>query len=281
MASTSSILRPASSTRTPEVTGETPSGAQELLRFTVYTLFPTIIEAYLEEALMSRAIRSGLVAVEARDMRRFAGNRTGRVDDTPYGGGAGMVMRVDVAAAAIAEVSAERPPPDEVILLSPAGQRLDQALVAELAGKRHLCLLSARYEGFDARVERLVTREVSLGDFVLMGGELPSLCLIEAVTRLLPGALGAPESHQHESFTTGLLDYPEYTRPAEFEGMAVPDVLLSGHHGKVERWRRLQALKRTFQRRPDLLAGSDLDEHEEALLERWAREGVDEEGEED
>lgn len=255
-----------------------PATVDERLRFTVYTLFPNLIEAYLGEALMSRALKSGLVAVEARDLRRFAGNRTGRVDDTPYGGGAGMVMRVDVAAAALAEVSADDPPPDEVILLSPAGQRLDQDLVAELAGKRHLCLLSARYEGFDARVEGLVTREVSLGDFVLMGGELPSLCLIEAVTRLLPGALGAAESHQHESFTTGLLDYPEFTRPLEFEGLAVPEVLLTGHHANVARWRREQALRRTFERRPDLLDAADLDEQERALLESWSREGANDEG---
>lgn len=250
----------------------------ERLLFTVYTLFPELISSYLSEALMSRAIRSGIVRVEPRDLRRFAGNRTGRVDDTPYGGGAGMVMRVDVAAAAIEEASRDDPAPDEVILLSPAGRPLDQSTVAELAGKRHVCLLSARYEGFDARVESMVTREVSLGDFVLMGGELPSLCLIEAVTRLLPGALGAEESHQQESFTTGLLDYPEYTRPLAFDGLGVPDVLLSGHHANVATWRRLQALRRTFERRPDLLTGpratAELDQNERALLERWAREGA-------
>lgn len=239
------------------------------MRFTVYTLFPDLITAYLGEALMSRAIRDGIVAVVARDLRRFAGNRTGRVDDTPYGGGAGMVMRVDVAAAAVLEARSDDPPPDELILLSPSGERLDQQLVTELASKQHICLLSARYEGFDARAERLVTREVSLGDFVLMGGELPSLCLIEAVTRLLPGALGDAESHQHESFTTGLLDYPEYTRPLAFADLEVPEVLLSGHHGNVASWRRLEALRRTFERRPDLLASAELSDDEKSLLSQW------------
>src|SRR5690606_19668970 len=167
----------------------------------------------LEEALLARALREGIVEVEVRDLRRFAGNRTGRVDDAPYGGGAGMVMRVDVAAAAVDEAMSDDPPPDEVVLLTPAGQRLTQGLVEELAGKRHVCLLSARYEGFDARVESLVTREVSVGDFVLMGGELPALCVVEAVTRLLPGALGDEDSHRQDSFAAGILDYPEYTRP--------------------------------------------------------------------
>ena len=243
------------------------------MRFTIYTLFPDLIDGYLGEALVARAVRDGIVEVETRDLRRFAGNRTNRVDDTPYGGGAGMVMRVDVAAAAIAEAAADEPPPDEVILLSPAGQRLDQQLVAELAEKRHLCLLSARYEGFDARVEKLVTREVSIGDFVLMGGELPSLVLLEAITRLLPGALGDAESFRQDSFTSGLLDYPEYTRPVSFAEYTVPEVLLSGHHGKVASWRREQALRRTFERRPDLLARLELSGAERELLASWGYEG--------
>src|SRR5690606_32082052 len=182
------------------------------VRFTVYTLFPVLIESYLEEALLARARKTGIVEVVTRDLRQFAGNRTGRVDDAPYGGGAGMVMRVDVAAAALAEARSDEPPPTTTILLSPAGEPLDQGMVARLASHEHVLLLSGRYEGFDARVEDLVDHEVSLGDFVLMGGELPALALIEAVTRLLPGALGDADSHRQESFTTGLLDYPEYTR---------------------------------------------------------------------
>ncbi len=253
------------------------------MRFTVYTLFPGLVTPYLQEALLARAIREGIVRVEVRDLRRFAGNRTGRVDDAPYGGGAGMVVRVDVAAAALAEADDDEPPPDEVVLLSPAGRRLDQRLVEELASRRHVCLLAARYEGFDARVESLVTREVSLGDFVLMGGELPALCVIEAVTRLLPGALGDEESHLQDSFASGLLDYPEYTRPAEFRGLKVPEVLLSGHHGNVAAWRRREALRRTLLRRPDLLDAAELSEEDERELERLRAEVAgrpDREGEE-
>ena len=238
------------------------------MRFTVYTLFPGLVTPYLGEALLARAIREGIVDVEVRDLRRFAGNRTGRVDDAPYGGGAGMVVRVDVAAAALDEVRADDPPPDEVVLLSPAGEPLTQELVGKLATRHHVCLLSGRYEGFDARVEELVTREVSIGDFVLMGGELPALCVVEAVTRLLPGALGDEESHKQDSFQTGLLDYPEYTRPPEFRGMAVPEVLLSGHHGMVAQWRRREALKRTLSRRPDLLGSAELTDEEMREVER-------------
>lgn len=233
---------------------------------TVYTLFPGLIDAYRDEGLLGRAARGGLLEVRTRDLRRFAGNRTGRVDDAPYGGGAGMVIRVDVAAAALAEVAAESPPPDETILLSPAGRPLDQALAESLAGRRHLCLLAGRYEGFDARVEQRVTRELSIGDFVLMGGELPALCLIEAVARLLPGVLGDAESHRNDSFSTGLLDYPEYTRPAAFEGQQVPAVLTSGNHAEVARWRRREALRRTKQRRPDLLETAHLSDDDRTLL---------------
>ena len=233
---------------------------------TVYTLFPELIDGYRSEALLGRAIRTGLLDLRTRDLRRFAGNRTGRVDDAPYGGGAGMVVRVDVAAAALAEAAQDDPPPDETVLLSPAGRRLDQPLVEELATRRHLVLLSGRYEGFDARVERHVDREISIGDFVLMGGELPALVLIEAIARLLPGALGDADSHRHDSFTTGLLDWPEYTRPATFDGDEVPEVLTSGHHGRVAAWRRREALRRTWRRRPDLLGAADLSDDDRSFL---------------
>lgn len=242
--------------------------------FTVYTLFPGLVEGYLQEAILGRARQSGRIAVRTRDLRRFAGNRTGRVDDAPYGGGAGMVIRVDVAAAALAEARRDDPPPDETVLLSPAGTPLTQELVEQLAGRTHLCLLSGRYEGFDARVESRVDREVSVGDFVLMGGELPALCLIEAVSRLIPGVLGDEDSHRRDSFAGGLLDYPEYTRPATFDGAGVPEVLTSGDHARVERWRREQALRRTLARRPDLLARATLEPNERALLASLREEGA-------
>ncbi len=236
------------------------------MKVTVYTLFPQLVTPYLQEALLGRAIERGLLTVETRDLRRFAGNRTGRVDDAPYGGGAGMVIRVDVAAAAVREAQRDAPPPDETVLLSPAGRPLDQALVEHWAGLQHLALIAGRYEGFDARAEALVTREVSVGDFVLMGGELPALCILEAVARLLPGALGDAESHRQDSFTTGLLDYPEYTRPLVFEDAEVPEVLRSGHHARIDAWRRREALKRTLARRPDLLERAPLDDDDLAVL---------------
>jgi tRNA (guanine37-N1)-methyltransferase len=236
------------------------------VRFTVYTLFPQLIEAWRGEALIGRAVRNGILHLEARDLRRFAGNRTGRVDDAPYGGGAGMVIRVDVAAAAIDEARADTPPPDEVVLLSPAGTPLTQRTVEALAERRHLVLLCGRYEGFDARTEALVDREVSVGDFVLMGGELAALCLVEAVARLLPGVLGDADSHAQDSFTTGVLDHPEYTRPLVHDGREVPEVLRSGHHAEVARWRRREALRRTWHRRPDLLTDATLDDDDRRWL---------------
>lgn len=242
------------------------------MRFTIYTLFPSLIEPYLKEALLGRALRGGLLAVELRDLRRFAGNRTNRVDDAPYGGGAGMVMRVDVAGQALDELAADAPPPDETILLTPAGEPLTQGLVEHLAGLEHVALISGRYEGFDARVEGLVTRQVSIGDYVLMGGELPALVVLEATARLLPGVLGDADSHRQESFSSGLLDYPEYTRPQSYRGMDVPEVLLSGHHEKVAAWRRAEALRRTFERRPELLEGAPLSTEERAQVDRWLAE---------
>jgi tRNA (guanine37-N1)-methyltransferase len=234
------------------------------VKYTVLTLFPQLIRPWTEEALLGRAAKAGLISFDLRDLRDYAGNRHRRVDDTPYGGGAGMVIRVDVAARALAEVT--ELPPDETILLSPAGEPLTQKLAEQLASKRHLCLLSGRYEGFDARTEVLVTREVSVGDFVMMGGEVAVLALIEATARLLPGVLGDAESHAQDSFTTGLLDYPEYTRPLAYEGAHVPEMLLSGHHANIVRWRREQALLRTLQRRPELLSKALLTEQDKQFL---------------
>ncbi len=233
------------------------------MKYTVLTLFPQLIRPWTEEALLGRAVKAGLVSFDVRDLRDYAGNRHRRVDDTPYGGGAGMVIRVDVAARALMDVTA----PDDVILLSPAGEPLTQPLAEELATRQHLCLLSGRYEGFDARTEALVTREVSVGDFVMMGGEVAALALIEATARLLPGVLGDAESHAQDSFTTGILDYPEYTRPLVWEGVPVPEMLLSGHHARVEAWRREQALRRTLERRPELLERATLSGADRVFLE--------------
>lgn len=236
------------------------------MKYTVYTLFPQLIDSWQHEALLGKAVEAGHISIDVQDLRKFASPPHYKVDDSPYGGGAGMVIRVDIAAQALAQAAALPEPPDEVILVSPAGEPFTQALAEKLSTKRHLCILSGRYEGFDARVEQLVTREVSLGDYVLMGGELAALVLIEATARLLPGVLGDPDSHQQDSFSSGLLDYPEYTRPLAFQGMTVPEVLLSGHHGRVAAWRREQALLRTLQRRPDLLEELDLSAADRKLL---------------
>ncbi len=236
------------------------------MKYTLYTLFPNLITPWLSEALLAKAIERNLIEVDVRDLRKHAGNKHNRVDDTPYGGGAGMVIRVDVAAKAIAEVQAENSV-DEVILLSPAGERFTQRVAEELSTKQHLLFLCGRYEGFDSRVEKLVTRELSIGDYVLMGGEVAALTIIEATARLISGVLGDAESHQQDSFTTRLLDYPEYTRPLEHDGETIPEILLSGHHANIETWRRQQALQRTLERRPELLEGLELSKQDKKLLQ--------------
>jgi tRNA (guanine37-N1)-methyltransferase len=235
------------------------------MKYTFYTLFPNLITPWLNEALLAKAIERQLIEVDVRDLRKHAGNKHNRVDDSPYGGGAGMVIRVDVAAKAIAEVQAESAP-DEMILLSPAGETFTQKISEELATKKHLLFLCGRYEGFDARVEKIVTRELSIGDYVLMGGEIAALTILEATARLLPGVLGDAESHEQDSFTTGLLDYPEYTRPLEFNTDKVPDILLSGHHANIETWRRQEALRRTLERRAELLERLELSKEDKKLL---------------
>ncbi len=236
------------------------------MRYSIYTLFPSLVEAWRGEALLGKALEQGHAELDVHDLRKFAEPPHYKVDDSPYGGGAGMVIRVDMAAQAIEEARAMTPPPDEVILVSPAGQPLDQSLVQELSSRQHLCILCGRYEGFDSRVESLVTREISIGDYVLMGGELPALVLVEATARLLPGVLGKTESHEQDSFSTGILDHPVYTRPPVWRGQEVPEVLLSGHHGKVAAWRREQALARTFARRKDLLETAELSEADRKFL---------------
>lgn len=239
--------------------------------YSVLTLFPGLLEPWRDEALLGKAQRAGHIDIRLRNVRDVATDKHKSVDDTPYGGGAGMVMRVDIVAKALEALHADcqrdgTPLPDETILLTPAGEPFTQKHAEDLAAKQHLCLLAGRYEGFDSRVESLVTREISIGDYVLMGGEIAALALIEATARLQPGVLGAADSHLQDSHSTGLLDYPEYTRPLEFNGERVPDVLLSGHHANIDRWRRQQALLRTLERRPDMLEHAPLTEEDRAFL---------------
>ncbi len=223
------------------------------MKFSVYSLFPNLIEYYLQDSLLAKASEKGLLEFNIQDLRKFATDKFKHVDDKPYGGGSGMVIRVDIADKAIEEVKNDYIAPDEVILLSPSGEKFDQKIAEELAQKKHIAILSARYEGFDARVESLVSRELSIGDYILMGGEIAALAIIEATARLVPNVIGDVNSHQQDSFSSGILDYPSYTRPEEYKGLKVPDILLSGHHAKIAAWRQEQAKKRTQLRRPDLL----------------------------
>ena len=221
------------------------------MRIDVVTIFPQLFAAPLETSLLGKAVSEGLLDVRVHDLREHGLGKHRSVDDEPYGGGAGMVMRPEPLFAAVEEV---RGPESHVVLLSPRGRRLDHAGVVLLAQHAHLVLICGRFEGVDERVaEHLADEEVSIGDYVLAGGELPALVVIEAVSRLVPGVLGNAESLESESHAAGLLEYPQYTRPAEFRGWSVPDVLLSGDHGAVERWRRAQSERLTRDRRPDLL----------------------------
>ncbi len=225
------------------------------LRIDVVTIFPGLFEAPLETSLLGKAAAEGLLDVRVHDLREHGLGKHRSVDDEPYGGGAGMVMRPEPLFDAVESV---RGPDSHVVLLSPRGRRLDHGIVRELASRRHLVLVCGRFEGVDERVaEHLVDEELSIGDYVLAGGELPALVVIEAVSRLVPGVLGNAESLASESHAEGLLEYPQYTRPAEYRGWRVPDVLLSGDHGAVEQWRREQAEDVTRTRRPDLFAERD------------------------
>lgn len=239
------------------------------MRIDVVTLFPELFDAPLRTSIIGRAAEQGLVTFGLHDPREHGLGRHRSVDDYPYGGGAGMVMRPEPLVATIEPLRAAGA---TVILLDPAGERLTDALARTLATDDHLALVCGRYEGIDERVRTVVDREISIGDYVLTGGELPALVVIDAVVRLLPGAI-ATESHTGDSFATGLLEHPQYTRPERFGDLDVPPVLLSGHHGEVERWRRREALRRTLERRPDLLADAPLTDADRAVLEDLSLEG--------
>lgn len=245
------------------------------MRIDVLTLFPELFDAPLRAGLLGKAVEQGILTVTAHNYRDATTDRHRTVDDAPYGGGAGMVMKVDVVAAAVEQLrganSLER-----VVLLTPRGAPLTQAKVRDWAAEPDLLLLCARYEGMDERVSTAVaTEEVSIGDYVLSGGELPALVIIEAISRMLPGVVGDWESVETDSFYNGILGPPQYTRPPVYQDMTVPEVLLSGNHAAIERWRRKEALRATQQRRPDLLGA--LDERDNPLLAELAREEGEEE----
>lgn len=225
------------------------------MRVDIFTIFPGIFSSPLRESLLGKAVADGILDVRVHDIRPFATDKHRSTDDEPYGGGPGMVMKAEPVFAAVESLGPER---GRTILLSPAGRRLDRDLAHELAAEPRITLICGRYEGMDERVvEGLPAEEVSIGDYVLSGGEVPALVVLEAVTRLVPGVIGREESHERDSFEDGLLDHPHYTRPQELRGMAVPDVLMSGNHAEIERWRRKAALEKTRRKRPDLLRSEE------------------------
>ena len=245
------------------------------LNFEVLTLFPGMLEGPLNESILKRGREKGLLNIAVRNIRDHTEDKHKTADDSPYGGGAGMVLKPGPIFSAIEALHAEHPgEPFLTILLSPQGRLFDQQRAEELSGeKRRIILLCGHYEAIDERViDALVDEELSIGDYVLTGGELAALVVIDAAARLLPGVLGDEESAYRDSFGDGLLDHPHYTRPAEFLGRKVPDVLLSGNHADIDRWRRREALKATLTKRPDLLATADLTEEDRKILEELRRE---------
>ncbi len=242
------------------------------MRFDVFTLLPEVFPPYLDSSILNRARLRGLIDVQVHNIRDWATDQHHVTDDTPYGGGGGMVMKVEPMFAAVESVLGT-PPPCPVIMLTPQGRVFNQNVADQLAQNSRLALICGRYEGIDERIRtHLVTDEISIGDYVLTGGELPALILIDVLARLVPGVLGDPTGASDDSHASGLLEYPHYTRPLEFRGWQVPEILLSGDHAKVARWRREQSLLRTRQRRPDLLEKANLSDKDLKFLENKSQE---------
>jgi tRNA (guanine37-N1)-methyltransferase len=256
-----------------------------MMTFDIVTIFPAMIEQPLAAGILGRAIERGTLDVKVRDLRDFTTDRHRVVDDVPYGGGPGMVLKPDPIFRALDAIGAERGTPLTVIMTSPQGRRFTQAEAERLSGLPHIVLLCGRYEGFDERVRERVTEELSIGDYVLTGGELAALVVLDAVARFVPGVVGDEQSVAQDSFSRGLLDHPHYTRPATIRSaslsgerdLAVPDVLMSGNHAEIRRWRKREALSRTLERRPDLLDDASLDDEETQILRelKGARHGRD------
>jgi tRNA (guanine37-N1)-methyltransferase len=240
----------------------------------IVTIFPAMVAAALEDGVLGRAVQRGVIDLQVHDLRDFTTDRHRVVDDTPFGGGPGMVLKPEPFFRAVQDVGVRRGQPDRLLLPSPQGRRFTQRVAEEYSRVGHLMLLCGRYEGVDERVRLgLATEEVSIGDYVVSGGELPALVIVDAVARLVPGVVGDADSVARDSFSRDLLDHPHYTRPASFRGLDVPAVLLSGHHGEIDRWRRQEALRRTLERRPDLLTEAALTDEEQQWLAAWTADG--------
>jgi tRNA (guanine37-N1)-methyltransferase len=249
------------------------------MQFDVVTIFPAMVEQALDAGVVGRAIERGALAVTVHDLRDFTTDRHRVVDDVPYGGGPGMVLKPEPIFRALDAIAGKRGGTpfsgDEapyIVLTSPQGVPLTQDVAERLSRRAHLVLLCGRYEGVDERVRERADEEISIGDYVLSGGELPALVIVDAVARLVPGVVGDEQSVVDESFSRGLLDFPQYTRPAELDNARVPDVLLSGNHAEIRRWRKRAAVTRTFERRPDLLSTATLDDEEQEILRQLVRE---------
>lgn len=247
------------------------------MQFEVFTLLPEVFPSYLDTSILKRARERGLIQVNVHNIRDYTRDKHHTTDDQPYGGGGGMVMKpepVFEAIETVLELASPQTPPEPasnipIILLTPQGRVFNQSIAKELSQHKRIALLCGRYEGIDERIrENLVTDEISIGDYVLTGGELPALILIDAVSRLLPDVLGDPTGAEDDSHAMGLLEYPHYTRPPEFRGSKVPDVLLSGDHKKIDKWRREQSLERTFKKRPDMLDKAELTKEDRKFLEQ-------------
>lgn len=238
------------------------------MKIDILSLFPEMFKGPLTQSIVGKAIEKQLLDVEVTDFRDYTTNKQRHVDDTPYGGGAGMLLQAQPIYDALDAIAAKNDGLGKVILLDPAGRKFDQKVAEELSQEKHLTFICGHYEGYDERIRERVTDEISLGDFVLTGGELGAMVVIDATVRLLPGVLGNRESALGDSFSMGLLEYPQYTRPADFRGMKVPEVLTSGNHQKIAEWRNKEALRRTYERRPDLLENYELSAQEE----KWLRE---------
>jgi tRNA (guanine37-N1)-methyltransferase len=239
------------------------------MRIDVLTLFPSMFEGVFGSSILGKAREKGIVSLNAVNFRDFANNKHNTVDDYPFGGGGGMVLKPEPIFAAVEHIAAASGTKPRVILMCPQGTPYSQRIAERLSRESHLLLICGHYEGYDERIrEHLADEELSIGDYVLTGGELPAMVVIDSVVRLLPGVLGNEQSAVTDSFSTGLLEYPQYTRPANFRGWNVPDVLLSGHHEQIAKWRREQSLLRTLKRRPELLEDADLSEEEREWLNR-------------
>lgn len=239
------------------------------MKITILTLFPGMFEGFLGESIIKRAIANNLIEIEIINIRDYAFDKHKQVDDTPFGGGCGMLLKPEPLSRALEDIQQK----GKVIFTSPQGKTLNQDLVKELIKEENITIIAGHYEGIDERViEKYVDMEISIGDYVLTGGELPSMIIADAIARLVPGVLGNSESYTNDSFFNGLLDCPHYTRPAQYEGQDVPEVLLSGHHKNIEKWRKKESIKRTLLRRPDLIEKKDFTKEETKILEEVKKE---------